>query len=129
MFTLISALAVAAGATPIDRASWFTAADYPLEAAAKRMEGSVTFRVDVDADGKPIKCEVTKSSGQPILDQRTCDVVLSRAHFKPALDAKGKPIPGQYSTYLVWKLAGSVATTDASGEDGQAARTLFSEED
>jgi TonB family protein len=129
MFALISALTAAAGATPIDRASWFTVGDYPLEAAVKRMEGSVTFQVDVDADGKPIKCEVTKSSGQPILDQRTCEVALSRAHFKPALDAKGKPIPGQYSTNVTWKLAGGAAATYASGEDGQAARTLFSAAD
>lgn len=128
MVALISVLAAAATAVPLDPASWFTADDYPAEAIAKHIEGSVTFRVDVDPDGEPIKCDVTKSSGQPVLDQRTCEVVLARAHFRPAVGPNGKPIAGQYSTVANWRLP-DAALASTSGADGQAATTLFSADD
>lgn len=102
--TLLSVLASVTTATPIDRASWFSAGDYPIEAMRKGLQGAVTFEVDVGLDGKPSACRITKSSGEPILDQTTCDLIRARARFKPALDAVGKPIVGKYSTQAIWKL-------------------------
>ncbi|HEV2596064.1 MAG TPA: energy transducer TonB [Sphingomicrobium sp.] len=105
------AIAAATTATPIDRSTWFNANDYPFEAIKKGLQGSVGFEVDVDPDGKPTSCQVTKSSGQQILDQTTCEVVRSRAHFHPALDAKGRPVSGHYSTSAIWRLAGDAFHT------------------
>jgi TonB family protein len=93
-------------ATPIDRPSWFKANDYPFEAMKNGIEGSVDFEVDVDATGNPTACRITSSSGHQILDQATCGVVRSRAHFRPARDSDGKPIGGRYSTKAIWRLSG-----------------------
>jgi TonB family protein len=106
MITLLVASAAVASppAHPIDRASWFSAGDYPAEAIRKGLQGSVTFEVDVDPSGHPGACRVTKSSGQQLLDQATCDVVRSRARFTPALGPDGKPVVGRYSTNTIWIL-------------------------
>ena len=100
--------AVAAAALPepkpIDRASWFKASDYPADAAQRKVQGSVGFEVDVDVKGLPGACRITKSSGQPVLDQATCDIVRARAHFEPARGADGKPVEGRYHTTTVWWL-------------------------
>src|SRR5437588_8827816 len=89
---------------PIDRASWFKASDYPTDAARQRIQGSVGFEIDVDANGNAGECRITKSSGQPVLDKATCDIVRARAHFDPAHDKGGKPVAGRYSTNTVWLL-------------------------
>lgn len=102
---LAAATASLPPATPIDRASWFSGIDYPAEAIKKGLQGSVTFEVDVDAEGRPTSCRITKSSGQPILDETTCAIIRTRAHFKPATDSHGKPVIGRYSTSTVWKIA------------------------
>src|SRR4051812_47527496 len=105
--TAAAATAAVPQATPIDRASWFKESDYPFEAMKNGTQGSVIFEVDVDISGNPTECRVTKSSGQPLLDKATCDVVRARAHFTPAQGADGKPVASRYSTTTVWKLGGT----------------------
>jgi TonB family protein len=106
----IAFLAAATGAVApkpsVDPASWFSWDVYPAEAVNKGLEGSVDFEVDVDANGKPIACRIASSSGQPILDQATCDVIRLKARFNAARNSDGKPIAGQYSNTAVWRIAG-----------------------
>lgn len=110
----IAFLAAAAAGAPkamaIDPVSWFSADDYPVEARRKGIEGSTTFEVDVDAQGKPTACRISRSSGSPILDQKTCEVVLRKGQFKPAL-VRGKTVPGRYSRTASWRLEGSAANS------------------
>lgn len=108
---LLAAAATLSTATPIDFSSWFHAEDYPIEAMKAGIEGSVTFEVDVDAEGKPTACRIATSSGSPILDQTTCDIVRARARFKPALGADGKRVPGKFMKTAVWRLEDKTATT------------------
>jgi TonB family protein len=103
---LAAAAATVPQATAIDVGSWFSAGDYPVEAQRKGIEGTATFEVDVDASGKPTACRITKSSGSPILDQKTCEVVLARGRFKPAM-RHGMPIPGRYRKTTAWRLEGT----------------------
>jgi TonB family protein len=113
MFYAFLALATAATlpkATPIDPASWFSPDDYPAEAQKKGIEGQVTFDVEVDAEGRPDSCRIARSSRSPLLDKATCDIVLAKAKFKPAL-SRGKPVPGHYSTTTYWRLEGQGAAT------------------
>lgn len=106
MFIAFVAAATAAipKATAIDPASWFSSNNYPIEAIKQGIEGSVTFDVDVDATGKPTACRITVSSGHPILDQATCDIVRSEGRFIPAKKADGKPIAGHYSNRAIWRM-------------------------
>jgi TonB family protein len=113
-FAFLAAAAAAASiprASPVDLGSWFKADDYPAEAMKHNVEGSVTFEVEVDASGKPTACRIAKSSKSAILDQATCDIVMKRAQFKPAM-RHGKAVAGRYSNRSIWKLGGDVNTAD-----------------
>lgn len=96
-------------ATAIDPGSWFSPNNYPPEALKKGIQGSVTFDANVDANGKATACRVTISSGSDMLDQATCNLVLSQGRFIPAAGADGRPVAGHYSNRAVWMLQGPAA--------------------
>src|SRR4051812_8677308 len=78
--------------TPIDPQSWVTSDDYPLDALKNDEAGSVEYEVTVDDQGRPGTCRITVSSGHTSLDAPTCNIVLTRGRFRPALGPEGKPI-------------------------------------
>ena len=67
--------------------------DYP-EAIQRNWPrgGQVFVRVRVETNGRPSKCDVMRSFGDPGIDQWTCSLVMSRATFRPATDASGRPV-------------------------------------
>ncbi|TWH82927.1 TonB-like protein [Novosphingobium taihuense] len=71
----------------------------------------MAFRVKVDPDGKPNACEIIGSSGAPVLDEATCFLVMARAKFYPARDAKGQATEGVYSNAIRWILPPNVSKT------------------
>jgi protein TonB len=75
---------------------WFRAYDYPPAARDARQSGKVAITLSVDATGKAIGCEVTSSSGFPLLDTGTCEIALRNARFKPARSASGEAVAGTY---------------------------------
>jgi TonB family protein len=85
-------------------AAWFGADDYPVAALKAHEQGRVGVAVDVDAGGAPIKCTVASSSGSINLDDGTCAIVMQRARFRPARDAAGTAIPGQFRTAVHWAI-------------------------
>ena len=54
--------------------------------------GRIFVRVRVQPDGRVSQCDVMRSFGDKAADQWTCSLVLSRARFRPATDANGRPI-------------------------------------
>jgi len=56
---------------------------YPKRAIAAREEGAVGFVVDLDSKGEVTRCKVTHSSGHPLLDEETCQLVTLHAQFTP----------------------------------------------
>ena len=56
---------------------------YPQRALAAREEGMVGFIVTLDNKGDVVGCQVTHSSGHPLLDEETCKLVTLNAVFKP----------------------------------------------
>ncbi len=85
-------------------ASWITIEDYPDSAQRERSEGTASFRISVGKDGRVENCIITKSSGHKDLDTATCNNVLRRAKFAPALDANGNPVAATYESRVTWKL-------------------------
>ena len=67
--------------------------DYP-EAIQRNWPrgGQVFVRVRVETNGRPSKCDVMRSFGDPGVDQWTCSLVMNRATFRPATDASGRPV-------------------------------------
>jgi TonB family protein len=54
---------------------------YPPRAIAAHEEGAVGFVVTLDSKGAVTNCEVTHTSGHPLLDQETCKIVTMNAVF------------------------------------------------
>lgn len=83
-----------------------TARDYPSEAIIAGQEGSATALVAVDAKGRVTDCKIVVSSGSPSLDVQTCRLFWTRARFKPAFDARGRPTAGTLIQRITWRLEG-----------------------
>ena len=66
-------------------------------------EGTTRFELLVGADGKPISCTTTVSSGHQVLDQSACNAFVKRAKFSPAKDESGNPTAGRYKGSVTWK--------------------------
>jgi TonB family protein len=84
--------------------SLFADTDYPAEALAQRAQGNVRYRLQISQMGLPERCDILRSSGSAALDRATCSVMTSRSRFRPALDARGHPVPGSFTGTIEWKL-------------------------
>lgn len=85
-------------------ALWVTPNDYPASELRLEHEGLTRFRVTVSADGKPLSCSVTASSGWPMLDDTACAKVMSRSAFEPATDETGARAEGSYNGAVRWQI-------------------------
>ena len=85
-----------------DVSAWVSQADYPLSLKGGET-GTTGFRLTVGADGRPTTCQITASSGFPVMDERTCMVMMRRARFDPATDDKGQPTSGSYASRIRWQ--------------------------
>ena len=85
-------------------ASWVTTNDYPTSGLRGEHEGSVRYRLSVDAAGKVTSCSVTATSGFADLDSAACTVLARRAKFTPASDDSGAKVAGNFSGTVTWRL-------------------------
>jgi protein TonB len=66
--------------------------DYPREVLRRWPRGGRVFvRFQVDVVGRPFNCIVDRSSGDPMVDQWTCGLVVQRLRFRPATRPNGQP--------------------------------------
>lgn len=71
--------------------------DYPREVLRRWPRGGRAYvRFQVDVAGRPFNCNIDRSSGDPVVDQWTCSLVLSKLRFRPATDDRGRPIISWY---------------------------------
>lgn len=101
----VSASAAFAQTAPIpaiNLGALVSANDYPTSALRMEAGGVVSFKVDVDAAGAVRNCAVVQSSGNVDLDTVTCQIVSSRARFKPARNARGQAVAGAYENRIRW---------------------------
>ncbi|MBC7522459.1 MAG: energy transducer TonB [Sandarakinorhabdus sp.] len=99
-------LVLAAASPPTWGPRWaISIDDYPPSAFRARREGTARFEVAVDETGAPAKCTIIKSSGHQKLDDRTCELVMKRAKFKPARDDAGNAVPGTFRHLVLWHVA------------------------
>jgi protein TonB len=54
--------------------------------------GVIYIRLRVEPNGRPSRCDVMRSFGDAMADQWTCALLMQRAEFRPALDARGAPV-------------------------------------
>lgn len=85
---------------------------YPKRALAAREQGSVGFVVKIDATGQPTECQVTRSSGYPLLDKETCDLITLRAVFKRPEGISGSQV-STHEGVVNWRLPDSMTVVSA----------------
>ncbi|MEO0441628.1 MAG: TonB family protein [Pseudomonadota bacterium] len=83
---------------------WVNVLDYPLEALRRGLEGTTHFMISVDPQGKPLGCNILRSSGHSVLDEQACAALTARAAFEPALDKNGRPAFGNWVSAVRWEL-------------------------
>lgn len=81
---------------------WFSDRDYPAEAVRLGHKGSVLTRLVIDTQGGVAQCVLVEVSGHDSLDRRTCQVLVRRGRFQPALTAAGEPTRGLMAVRIKW---------------------------
>ena len=89
---------------PATLASYFSSADYPREALKRKEQGTVRFRLGINAEGRVSSCTILASSGSPALDSTTCRLIAQRARFRPARDDEGRPVADEKDYQVTWVL-------------------------
>ena len=84
--------------------SWANTLDYPPLALREEREGTTSFKLTVNEEGRVSECVIATSSGHADLDQVTCTNITKRAMFYAAQDKKGKPVSGHYSNRVRWQI-------------------------
>lgn len=95
---------------------------YPPRALAAQEEGAVSFRVSIDKQGAVTDCQVTRSSGHPLLDQETCKIITLNAEFKPEEGLSGSQVRTRDGV-INWKLPSSSTQLAAAQEGASSAAT------
>jgi len=88
---------------PVEGANFFSDDDYPDSARQEEEEGIVRVKFLVDRMGTPNQCSVIESSGFKALDDRTCQVILDRFRYLPAIK-DGTPINYELTQFTRWRL-------------------------
>lgn len=76
---------------------------YPPASMRMGEEGDTAVLVAVNTDGRVADCKVTKSSGYPELDEKSCDIARRYWIFKPATQA-GRPVFSTLTKTVKWRI-------------------------
>jgi hypothetical protein len=75
-------------------------ADYRGIADRTITEGQLGAELAIDEHGAPAGCRVTRSTGNPAVDERTCALLVQRARFTLRMSASGTLIPDTWSILI-----------------------------
>jgi len=76
--------------------------DYPASLVGRRPAGPVSVLLSVGPNGRVSQCSILRSSGASLLDAATCRLLVSRARFDPAHDARGAAVEAGLAATIVW---------------------------
>lgn len=82
----------------------FNSNDYPTKLVDAGVQGSVGALLSVDANGSVSDCRVIEKSRSEVLDKATCSIFEKRAHYRPAIDKSGKPVPALTYFRVNWMI-------------------------
>ena len=84
-----------------DPQTWLGKEDYPREMLQARRGGAVHVRLIVNEQGRVARCIGIASEGS--LGDVTCNALIERARFVPALDAEGQPMTGLFVSDAIFR--------------------------
>lgn len=76
----------------IEPDSWVSWKDYPSEALHSEVGGTVVVALTLNSSGRVDTCRVVVSSKVSSLDQKSCEVMSSRAHYTVSAPGDGKAV-------------------------------------
>lgn len=76
--------------------------DYPRDLFTANIQGKVGVLYVVSPEGRVTDCEIEHSSGNAELDDMTCDLIVQRFRFRPALDARGRAVESMIEENHTW---------------------------
>jgi protein TonB len=79
-----------------------TSRDYPRDLFEAEVGGRVGIRFTISPAGRVSECEVTRSSGTPVLDQLTCRLIRERFRYRPATDGRGRAVEDEVEGVHAW---------------------------
>ena len=89
--------------------------NYPPRALKAGEQGVVGFVLTLDKQGEPTECQVTHSSGHPLLDRETCALVVNTGVFKPVRDARGNLVrQARTEGTISWQIPGREKVSTAT---------------
>jgi protein TonB len=80
--------------------------DYPMAAEMFHATGDVIFRVLVNADGSVRECRILRQTQIVEFGRVSCEIMRTRAHFEPARDAAGNPVPDYFDGHFIFTSPG-----------------------
>lgn len=94
--------------------------DYPRAAIDARLEGTLMTRYVIGTNGRVIACRVTEPSGNAVLDDTTCRLVMQRYRYRPARDASGRKVTEEVLQKHSWVIVrpGEAEPFDAGPGEG-----------
>lgn len=90
------------GSPPRHIAGTISKRDYPRDALAAGVGGTVGVLYVVASNGRVTDCQIEQSSGSVELDDLTCDLIIRRFRFRPSLDAQGRPVESMVEENHSW---------------------------
>ncbi len=84
--------------------TWATTNDYPKEMLRSGGQGIVRFRLDVNENGATTGCRIQQRTNPDGFATLTCQLMMKRAKFRPALDSDGKAVKTFYVNAVRWAL-------------------------
>lgn len=93
---------------------WFSQSDWPHDLWLKEIEGSLVVELAVGATGKIDDCRIAQTSGYVAMDSAVCSGFLQRGKFEPALDERGKPVAGTFTTRVEYRFDDNLQDLPAS---------------
>jgi protein TonB len=90
------------GTDPVIVRGSFRQSDYPKELRATGPKGVTWADVVVGVNGRVTSCRITKPSGIPLFDAKTCQILFERFRYRPARDAHGRPVAAPDSFSVDW---------------------------
>jgi len=86
--------------------TWLKSADYPAGFLHVGAQALIALRLLIDSSGMPTDCLIQRSYSDAVFDRITCEKIMARARFEPALDENGQPTPSYYVNTVNWIIAG-----------------------
>jgi protein TonB len=94
---------------PVQISGEITYQDYPSYAQRYSESGVVTAALVIDVNGNVSNCQISQSSGYKDLDDATCQIILRRFHFSPALGRDELPVASTILRSVRWVLPKATA--------------------